>query len=176
MTDGPTRTNKMARLDAEIRTCRKCRLHETRRNAVPGEGPVDAEIMICGQAPGRTEDTEGRPFIGMAGKFLDAMLRSIKLPRDQLFITSPVKCFPPNNRIPSPDEFEACRPYLEKQRSLINPQIIIALGNYAVRTLLDTKRRISQLHGNPQEHDGTIIFPTFHPAAATETLRVPGRK
>ena len=157
---------EISRLDEEIRKCMKCRLYKIRINTVPGEGPANARIMICGQAPGRTEDKQGRPFVGMAGKFLDTLLSSIKLSRERIFITSPIKCFPPNNRPPKPDESKACKPYLEEQIRTIKPKIIIALGNHALQTLLDKKLTISKIHGEPQDRNGIIIFPTFHPAAA----------
>jgi DNA polymerase len=160
------RTKGIIELDEEIRKCKKCRLHKTRTNAVPGEGPANAKIMICGQAPGRTEDEDGKPFMGRAGRFLNELLETIKLKRELLFITSPIKCFPPNNRPPKSDELKTCRPYLKKQISIVRPKIIIALGNYALQTLLGNKLTISQLHGRLQESNSIIIFPTFHPAAA----------
>ena len=156
----------MTKLDEEIGKCTSCRLHKTRTNTVPGEGPVNAKIMICGQAPGRTEDQQGKPFVGMAGKFLDKSLRSIKLSREKIFITSPIKCFPPKNRPPKPDELKACKPFLEEQIKIIKPKIIIALGNYALQTLLNKEITISKLHGEPQEENNIFIFPTLHPSAA----------
>lgn len=164
------RTKEIIELDEEIRKCKKCRLHQTRINAVPGEGPANARIMICGQAPGRTEDKKGRPFVGRAGRFLNELLETIELKRELLFITSPIKCFPPSNRPPRSDELKACTPYLEQQISLIRPKIIIALGNFALQTLLGKRLAISHLHGQPQQRNGIVIFPTFHPAAA---LRFP---
>jgi len=161
-----TKEYLMAKLDEKIRNCHKCRLHKTRVNAVPGEGPVDAKIMICGQAPGRTEDVLGRPFTGVSGTFLNKLLRLIKISRESLFITSSLKCFPPNNRPPKSDELKICRHYLEEQIKIINPKIIIALGNSAIQTLLNKKSLISLIHGEPREKNGIIIFPTFHPAAA----------
>lgn len=160
------RLRELGKLAEEIRVCRKCRLHKNRTNAVPGEGPVTAEIMICGQAPGRREDKEGRPFVGAAGTFLTDLLESIELDRTTLFITSILKCFPPKNRPPRSDELETCRPYLDKQIRIIQPKMIVALGNYALRTLLDDKSPISEAHGIPQQRGDTIIFSTFHPAAA----------
>ncbi|UCD27232.1 MAG: uracil-DNA glycosylase [Candidatus Bathyarchaeota archaeon] len=167
------RTKAIMELDERIRQCEKCRLYKTRTNAVPGEGPANAKIMICGQAPGRTEDEEGRPFVGRAGRFLNELLETIELEREILFITSPIKCFPPSNRPPKSDELKACTPYLEKQISLIRPKIIIAFGNYALQTLLGKKLTISQLHGQPQERNNILVFPTFHPAAA---IRFPKTK
>lgn len=160
------RLQELKQLAEEIRRCQRCRLHINRRNAVPGEGPVTAKILICGQAPGRTEDQTGRPFVGMAGKFLNQLLKSIDLDRTTLYITSPVKCFPPQNRPPRADERHACRAYLDQQIKLIQPKIIIALGNYALRTLLGRHLSISKVHGRPHWQGDTMIFPTFHPAAA----------
>ena len=160
------RIREIAKIDEEIRKCKRCKLHKTRTNAVPGEGPADARIMICGQAPGRTEDEEGRPFVGMAGKFLNEMLESIELDRGKIFVTSPIKCFPPDNRLPKSDELKACRPYLEEQIRIIKPKVIIALGNCGLQILLERKLTTSKLHGQPQEKNGIIILPTFHPSAA----------
>lgn len=161
------RIQAMAELDGVIRKCEQCRLYRTRTCAVPGEGPVDAKMMICGQAPGRTEDREGRPFVGRAGRFLDKLLNSIGLERRNLFLTSPIKCFPPSNRLPKSDELDACRPYLTRQINLIHPDTILALGRFAVQTLLSGKYlTISRVHGKPKKMDGIMIFPTFHPAAA----------
>ncbi|UCH38039.1 MAG: NUDIX domain-containing protein [Candidatus Bathyarchaeota archaeon] len=157
-------------LATEICKCQRCRLHLQRMNAVPGEGPVTANIMICGQAPGHTENHTGRPFVGMAGQLLNQLLTSINLDRATLFITSSIKCFPPKNRPPRADEVRACRTYLSQQIRLIHPKIIIALGNYALRTLLDPHLSISKVHGRPYKQGDLIIFPMFHPAAA---LRFP---
>jgi DNA polymerase len=154
------------RIHEEIRNCKKCRLHETRTNTVPGEGPIEAKAMICGQAPGRTEDKEGRPFVGRAGRVLNKALNSIKVAREDLFITSPIKCFPPKNRPPRSDELNTCRSYLDEQIQIIKPKIIVALGNYALQTLLNRKVAVSQVHGKPLKEKEFIVFPTFHPAAA----------
>ncbi len=164
------RTKRIMELDERIRQCKRCRLYKTRVNAVPGEGPANAKIMICGQAPGRTEDEEGKPFVGRAGRFLNELLETTELKREMLFITSPIKCFPPSNRPPKSDELKACTPYLEKQISIIRPKIIIALGNHALQSLLGKRLTISKLHGQPQERNNIIVFPTCHPAAA---LRFP---
>ncbi len=160
------RTKQLTRIHGEVRKCERCRLRETRTNAVPGEGPINAQMMICGQASGRKEDKEGRPFVGMAGEFLNKLLDTMKLDRQKIFITSPIKCFPPNNRPPRSDELKACRPYLEQQIRLVKPRIIVALGNYALQALLDRKEKVSRIHGIPQATGGVIVFPTFHPAAA----------
>lgn len=154
----------LERITAEIRACRKCRLWKTRRNAVPGEGPADARIMLIGQAPGREEDRLGRPFVGMAGRFLDKLLASVGLPREKLFIAAPVKCFPPRNRKPKRDELAACRSYLKKQLALIKPKLIVILGDVALQWFfsgltLNAARR-KRLSWN-----GSTCIATFHPAA-----------
>ena len=163
---------EITRVSEDIQRCVKCQLHMTRLNAVPGEGPCNARILICGQAPGRTEDAQGRPFVGRAGHVLDELLDSIHLRRDEVFITSSVKCFPPRNRLPKPDEVRTCAPYLEAQLKIIAPQMIIALGNVALHTLLGSNVTISSSHGKPLQRHGVTIFPTFHPAAALRFSRI----
>ncbi|MDI6806339.1 MAG: uracil-DNA glycosylase [Candidatus Aenigmarchaeota archaeon] len=155
---------ELEKLNRIIRNCKKCELWKTRTNAVPGEGPQDARIMFVGMAPGRTEDIEGRPFVGPAGKFLNKLLESTGIKRSEVFLTSPLKCFPPRNRKPLPKEIEACKPYLLKQIEIIRPQIIILLGEVALETLLKRKD-VSNVRGKPIEKDGIIYFPTYHPAA-----------
>ncbi len=153
-------------LEDKIRLCPLCRLSKSRIHAVPGEGPANAGIMIIGQAPGTEEDTSGKPFVGRAGKLLTKLLDSIRLKRSKVFITSVIKCFPPKNRIPHPDEIKACRPYLEEQIWLIKPKYVILLGNFAVQHILGKKLPISKIRGQPIKKDGIIYLPTIHPAAA----------
>jgi DNA polymerase len=160
------RYKELIDLDKEIKECQKCRLYKSRSNAVPGEGPYAAKIMIIGQAPGKTEDELGRPFVGRSGKLLDELLETIKLERNSVFITSSIKCFPPKNRSPKSDELKSCKPYLKKQIDLIKPKMIITLGNYALQTLLGKELKISQIHAKLQEFNNIRIFPTYHPAAA----------
>jgi DNA polymerase len=164
--------NALVRLNEEIRVCKKCRLHTTRTNAVPGEGPINARIMICGQAPGKTEDREGRPFVGRAGRVLNLALDSIELARERIFITSPIKCFPPKNRPPRSDELQACKSYLADQIKIIKPKIIVALGNYAIKSILHENLPISKIHGDPLKKEEFIVFPTFHPSAAMRFPRI----
>ena len=158
----------------ELIVCRKCKLHKTRKNAVPGEGNIDNRIMFIGEAPGYSEDVKGRPFVGEAGKFLDIALQEAVLSRDSVFITNIVKCRPPNNREPSTEEIKACSPYLDRQIRVIKPKIIITLGNHStayvfhkVGLLFDG---ITQVHGRFFEVSiskiETTIFSTFHPASA----------
>ncbi len=158
----------------EIRHCTKCRLHQFRKNPVPGEGSLDARIMFVGEAPGRKEDEPGRPFVGSAGALLNSLLRKIGLRREEVYITNIVKCRPPGNRDPKPDEIEACLPYLIRQIRLIEPEIIVALGRHAGRTLY---RLAGRKWINIRRHRGRVIeasiadvraklFVTYHPAAA----------
>jgi DNA polymerase len=156
---------KLSKLAKEIKRCKKCDLWENRINAVPGEGPENAKILFIGQAPGRNENLQGKPFVGMAGKFLDKLFNSIGIKRKKVFITGAVKCFPPKNRRPTKHEIEACKPYLLKQIEIIKPKLIVLLGDVALETLLG-KNKISKIHGKPIRRNKIIYFPTFHPAAA----------
>ena len=154
----------------QIIKCKKCRLWKIRKHAVPGEGNPHAKIMFVGQAPGRTEDETGRPFVGRAGKLLTELLTKNGIKREDVFITSAIKCFPPANRMPKKDEIESCAPYLEMQISLIKPKIIFLLGNVSVNTVLEDAGRLGEIHGTKIMKDGTTYIPTYHPAAA---LRFP---
>jgi len=149
----------------KILECTLCPLSRGRGLAVPGEGSQSAEIVLVGEGPGFYEDRDGRPFVGPAGKLLDQLLRSINLNRQDVYITNMVKCRPPNNRDPLPEEIEACRPYLDKQLSIINPKILVTLGKYSFSKFFPTEQ-ISKARGKPRKHNGLIIYPTYHPAAA----------
>ncbi len=149
-----------------IRDCRRCPLGETRTNLVLGTGDEDADIMFVGEAPGFQEDRQGIPFVGPAGQFLDQLLASIGLRRSQVYIANTLKCRPPDNRDPQPDELKMCTPYLFKQIEIIAPRIICTLGNHATKTLLKTGTGITQLHGKLLHRDGLAYVPLFHPAAA----------
>jgi uracil-DNA glycosylase family 4 len=151
-------------LDAEVRVCPKCPLCRTRTKAVPGEGPVDAEIMFVGEGPGFHEDKQGRPFVGPAGRFLEELLNSIGLRRDQVYITNVVKCRPPENRDPAPGEITACAPYLDRQFDLIKPKIVVTLGRFSMARFFPGQS-ITRIHGQPKHDSGRIVFPLFHPAA-----------
>jgi DNA polymerase len=157
-------------VSSEVISCTKCRLCETRRNAVPGEGSCSAKVMFIGEAPGEQEDAQGRPFVGAAGKLLTELLQSAGLGRGKVFITNTVKCRPPNNRPPRMDELAACRTYLDRQLELVHPRVVCLLGNSAIRALLNAKESVSELHGAPFEKDGATYFPMFHPAAALYTF------
>lgn len=149
----------------QIRGCHDCRLAEGRTNAVPGEGPENADLMFIGEGPGFHEDRQGRPFIGPAGQFLEELLASIDLSREQVYITNMVKCRPPNNRDPYPGEVGACRKYLDSQISLINPKVVVTLGRHSLAKFLPGET-ISKARGTPKRMDNFILYPIYHPAAA----------
>jgi len=153
-------------LHAQIRSCTLCRLHEGRTHAVPGEGKVPADIMFIGEGPGYHEDQQGRPFVGPAGKFLDDLLASIGLRREQVFITNIIKCRPPQNRDPQPDEIEACHDYLDAQIALVRPRIVCTLGRHAMAAVIDPRLSISKSHGIAYRKSGILNVPLVHPAAA----------
>ena len=151
---------------AEVRVCTQCRLHQGRTHAVPGEGPADARIMLVGEGPGFQEDQQGRPFVGPAGELLNELLGEAGLRRGEVFITNTVKCRPPNNREPMPDEIAACGDYLKGQIAAINPRVLCTLGRPALHTLVDPAASMSREHGVPREVDGILFVPLYHPAAA----------
>lgn len=161
-------------LVSEILSCTRCPLHSSRTRAVPGEGPLNASIMFVGEAPGRSEDLEGRPFVGSAGKLLDSLLSSIGVERGGVYITNVVKCRPPGNREPFDSEVRACNPYLRRQISMIKPKIIVALGRIAGRTLYEMAGlrwdSIRAARGRVErvrvEGVDLMLTVTFHPAAA----------
>jgi len=157
---------ELASVHSEIMGCTKCELHKSRKNAVPGEGPIDAEIMFVGEGPGLNEDEQGRPFVGAAGKFLTELLGSIGLSRSDVFITNIVKCRPPNNRAPRKPEIEACNQYLMSQIRLVKPRIVCALGSPAITTLLGQEYSATKVHGKPTSKGDVTILPMYHPAAA----------
>jgi DNA polymerase len=140
-------------------------LHRGRTNAVPGAGPENADIMFVGEAPGFHEDQQGLPFVGAAGSFLDELLESIDLKRDQVYITNVIKCRPPGNRDPLPEEVEACKSYLDRQIELIQPKLVVTLGRFSMARAFP-KARISRIHGQPLKISGVIYYPMYHPAAA----------
>lgn len=157
--------SELADLNAEIRNCQRCELAKGRGLAVPGEGPEHAEIMFIGEAPGYHENRLGRPFVGAAGKFLEELLASIHMCREDVFICNVIKCRPPNNRDPLPNELEACRPYLDRQIELVQPRLLVTLGRYSMAKYFP-KASISRIHGRPTRFDDVIVLPLFHPAAA----------
>jgi DNA polymerase len=149
----------------EAAICTKCVLHHSRKKAVPGVGPADAEIMFIGEGPGFHENEQGLPFVGAAGKFLDELLAGIGLRREQVYITNVVKCRPPGNRDPQAEELAACDPYLERQIQAINPKVIVTLGRFSMARFLP-HARISAAHGQAVIVKGRLVVPFFHPAAA----------
>ena len=180
--DSKVSKQKLKEIEAEIASCQLCPLYKTRRKIVPGEGNPHAEIMFIGEAPGEREDIEGRPFCGPAGKFLDQLLDSIGLQRADVFIANTLKCRPPANRDPLPEEKSACRKYLEQQIRAIGPQIVVTLGRHSTETYLPGLGGITKLRAklyrrpqwghfaDPQDHSvylgGIYFFPLYHPAAA----------
>jgi len=156
----------LAALHARIDVCTACRLHETRTRAVPGDGPVTARIMAVGEAPGENEDRTGRPFVGAAGQLLTRLLQSIGLDRQDIYICNVLKCRPPGNRDPEPDEVSSCAHFLDEQIALIRPDVILLLGRHAVGRLLPGMPGISRIHGERVRRGDRLYVPLFHPAAA----------
>ena len=156
--------DSLEKIAADVRGCPLCKLSRSRKNAVPGEGQLSAKIMFIGEAPGRSEDDEGRPFVGAAGRILDNLLKKAGIERSQVFITNIVKCRPPNNRVPEEDELTACRPYLDRQIALIKPKVICILGRTAYSSLLGGTS-ITANRGKIVKKGGQKYFLTFHPAA-----------
>lgn len=148
----------------EVRVCTKCPLSLTRTNAVPGEGPRDARIVIIGEGPGRNEDLRGRPFVGAAGAQLDGLLREAGLAREHVYITNVVKCRPPENRRPTGAEADACQPYLERQLEQLRPKVVVLLGDSALKRFLPDES-LGSAHGRLFKHGGLAVFATYHPAA-----------
>jgi DNA polymerase len=155
----------LAAIAAEVSVCTKCPLHHSRKKAVPGEGPANAEIMFIGEGPGFHENEQGRPFVGAAGQFLDQLLAQAGLARPDVWIGNVVKCRPPANRDPQPEELAACDPYLERQIKAINPSIIVTLGRYSMGKFM-TGAKISAVHGQMRKLGDRYVIPMFHPAAA----------
>jgi uracil-DNA glycosylase family 4 len=155
----------LEQLEEAIHSCTLCSLHQGRTQAVPGEGPPGADIMFVGEGPGFHEDRQGRPFVGAAGQFLEELLASIGMTREQVFIANVVKCRPPGNRDPLPDELSACEPYLERQIHLIKPKVIVTLGRFSMYRYFPGAS-ISKIHGQPRRVGNVLVIPMFHPAAA----------
>lgn len=156
---------KLSHIAQEIAVCTKCALHETRKKSVPGDGPATAEIMFIGEGPGFHENEQGRPFVGASGKFLDQLLAQASVTRGDVFIANVVKCRPPGNRDPLPEELAACSVYLEAQIEAINPSIIVTLGRFSMGRFFPSAK-ISAVHGQMKRIDERFVIPMFHPAAA----------
>ena len=158
---------ELVALGARAKVCTDCRLSETRNKVVFGVGSPNAEVMMVGEAPGRNEDLEGEPFVGAAGHLLNRLLAEVGMRREDVYIANVLKCRPPNNRDPRPDEIESCKGYLRAQLDLVDPQVVMTLGNFATQLLLRTTAGISRMRGRSYKWwKGKIVVPTFHPAAA----------
>jgi uracil-DNA glycosylase family 4 len=170
------RREDLVALYREASGCERCPLAEGRTNVVFGAGDADAELMFVGEAPGHHEDLQGLPFVGRAGKLLDELLEGVGLKRGDVWVCNVLKCRPPGNRDPQPDEVDSCKPYLMRQIELIEPKVVCTLGNFATRLLTRSSRGITSVHGRPQVHElggQTVrVLPLYHPAAALRTPRV----
>jgi DNA polymerase len=160
-----TADEEIRQLAATIEACTACQLHRARKRAVPGEGPAQAVIMFIGEGPGFHENEQGRPFVGAAGRFLEELLAGLGLTREQVFICNVVKCRPPGNRDPLPEEMQACAPYLEAQIRIVNPRIIVTLGRFSMARFFPGAR-ISAIHGRARQIGGRTVVAMYHPAAA----------
>ncbi len=153
-------------LRAEVAACRRCPLCDGRTQTVFGVGDPNARVLIVGEAPGKNEDAQGEPFVGAAGKYLNELLAIAGLTREEVFIANVLKCRPPSNRDPHPEEIQACTPFLREQTRTINPEFIVTLGNFSTKFILKTDVGITRLHGTLQRAGRFKVFPIFHPAAA----------
>ncbi len=165
--------HRLAKIRADLGDCRRCKLSASRKNIVFGEGNPSARLVFVGEGPGFEEDQSGKPFVGAAGRLLTRIIEAIKLTRDQVYICNIIKCRPPGNRNPQPDEIQACFPFLKRQLEAIQPDFICALGKFASQTLLGSEQAISKLRGRFHDYHGIKVLPTYHPAYL---LRNPDRK
>jgi uracil-DNA glycosylase family 4 len=172
----PERRADLVALYREASACVLCPLSEGRTQVVFGNGNADADLMFVGEAPGFHEDQQGLPFVGRAGKLLDELLAGIDLTRDDVFVVNVLKCRPPGNRDPQPEEIDTCKPYLYKQAELIEPKVVCTLGNFATKLLTRSNRGIRSVRGRPQVHElggrWVRVYPLYHPAAALRTPAV----
>ncbi|MDR5682870.1 MAG: uracil-DNA glycosylase [Armatimonadota bacterium] len=166
MSAAPSPAEVLERIAEQIRSCTICPLSHSRSQAVPGEGPPDAPVLFVGEGPGSEEDAQGRPFVGAAGRLLDKLLSGIRMPRTKVFITNTVRCRPPGNRTPTPDEVAACLPYLIRQMAVLRPRVVCLLGGTATAALLGADRKIGRIRGRAIREAGRWFFATYHPAAA----------
>jgi uracil-DNA glycosylase len=173
------RREDLVALYREASGCVRCPLHEGRTNVVFGNGNADAALMFVGEAPGHHEDLQGLPFVGRAGQLLDELLGEIGLARKDVFVANVLKCRPPGNRDPQPEEIDTCKPYLNRQIELIEPKVICTLGNFATKLLTRSNRGITAVHGRPQVHElggRTVrVYPLYHPAAALRSTGTLGQ-
>ncbi|HSY48403.1 MAG TPA: uracil-DNA glycosylase [Thermoanaerobaculia bacterium] len=163
----------LGELQAIAVVCEKCKLSKTRTQVVYGVGNPNADLMFVGEAPGRDEDLQGEPFVGRAGQLLTDIIKAMKLTRDDVYIANVIKCRPPENRNPEPDELDACRPYIRRQVEIIQPKVIVALGRFAVQSLTEKAYGITSVRGQWLEYHGVKVMPTYHPAYL---LRSPAAK
>lgn len=159
-----TRESSVSSLEETILNCQKCPLAQTRTHAVPGEGNLNAELMFIGEAPGRDEDTQGKPFVGKAGQLLTKIIHAMKFQRDEVYITNIVKCRPPGNRNPQGTEIASCKDYLLAQIELINPKVIVTLGRVATDFFIRSSLGMTALRGDFHDFDNIKVMPTFHPS------------
>ena len=172
--DAASAADVLTAIRADIGDCTRCKLHRLgRRQVVFGVGNPQADLMFVGEAPGGEEDVQGIPFVGRAGQLLTKIIEAIGLSRDDVYIANVIKCRPPENRNPEPDEVETCEPFLFRQIDVVKPKVIVALGTFAAKTLLRTQDPISRLRGRTFQYRGATLIPTFHPAFL---LRSPDRK
>ena len=170
---GGTKEERLGKLCEFALSCTRCGLHRTRTKVVFADGSAEARLVFVGEAPGADEDAQGVPFVGRAGKLLDKIIAAMKLKREKVYICNVLKCRPPNNRTPSPEEVAMCSPMMHEQIAVLRPKVIVALGAPAVRTILETRVGITRLRGHFSEYRGIPVMPTFHPAYL---LRSPGQK
>ena len=174
--EAPRRRERLVEVYKQASICERCPLSEGRNTVVFGAGNSDADLMFVGEAPGAEEDRQGLPFVGRAGGFLNELLGGIALKREDVFVANVLKCRPPGNRDPQPEEIDSCRPWLEQQVDLIQPRVIATLGNFATKLLTGNPAGITRVHGTAQEHliggRSLFVMPLFHPAAGLRTPRV----
>jgi len=171
--EGTSTEAEWAALRAETHNCDACRLAGTRTNVVFGVGSTTADLMFIGEAPGRDEDEQGEPFVGRAGQLLTDIIKAMKLTRDDVYIANVIKCRPPENRNPEPDEIEQCRPFIQRQVALVQPKVIVALGRVGLQALTGKSYAISSVRGQWLDFEGIRLMPTYHPAYL---LRTPSAK
>lgn len=161
----------LAQIAGEVSACTSCTLHKTRKKSVPGEGPANSEIMFIGEGPGMNENEQGRPFVGAAGSFLNQLLAQAGLKREDVWIGNVVKCRPPENRDPMPEELAACNVYLERQIEALNPSIIVTLGRFSMGKFMPGAK-ISAVHGQMRRIGNRFVIAMFHPAAALHNINI----
>src|SRR5689334_19928976 len=160
----PTANDLLDEMRAIALACEKCRLAKTRTQVVYGVGNPKADLMFIGEAPGRDEDIQGQPFVGRAGQLLTDIIKAMKLTRDDVYIANVIKCRPPENRNPEPDELEACRPWIRRQIEIIQPKVIVTLGRFALQSLTEKSYGITAVRGQWLDYNGVKVMPTYHPA------------